>query len=910
MILRALLVLALLAPAPVGAQQARPADPAGVFVVRLEEAAAAGNPQAIVAMGVAPDAPGLRSFAAVAVPRPARVIIKERDRSVLTPAGERLLIEVFSESGGEASITSWRLDLEPDPASATARRIREMEQLTVVTGLYKLALDPATQFDVRNLVVKGTDLTLEMTTGVAFVAKTEDGPTAVVLMGKGRMQFAPSDPAERTQVRILANDDALTSDFDAAFVRVKPEDFKQAFGTGTLVPRAVAGGDLRRASGIFDDYIGQTLNLDLRDLSRDRWSLIPSTGDLIAEVRTRRLGSLTYARSTKDAEDITLFDRKRRRNIAVYASAQKLASRGRFYGEDELVEYDVQHRELDVAFNPDRMWVEGSVALRLRIRAYAVSSITLRLAEALSVRNVATVEHGRLLHLRVIGQNSIIINFPTTLVRNTELTVYVSYGGRLEPQQIDREGLVLDQQGNVQREELVIPIEPQYIYSNRSYWYPQSTVTDYATSSMRVTVPPEFDVVASGRETGLPAPAPGGVEPGQRARKLYVFESERPVRYLSCVISRFQRVATRQLSIPARPPAGTAGPSETAAAAPFSGDGEPGNRAASGEPQAGRPASQVTLNVHANPRQTGRARSMTDRTAAIFEFYAGIVGDAPYESFTLAVTESDLPGGHSPAYFAILNQPLPLTQAVWRNDPVAFDGYPPYFLAHEIAHQWWGQAVGWKNYHEQWLSEGFAQYFAALYAERDRGEETFTGMMRQMRRWAIEQSAQGPVYLGYRLGHIKGEGRVFRALVYNKGAVVLHMLRRLAGDDKFFEGLRRFYTQWRFKKAGTDDFRAAMEKASGLNLAPFFDAWIYGSSIPALRFTSAVGATDVTLKFEHLGEVMPVPVTVTISYGDGSSTDLMVPVTERLVERVVPLKGSVKSIEVNRDHAAVAEIER
>ena len=55
-----------------------------------------------------------------------------------------------------------------------------------------------------------------------------------------------------------------------------------------------------------------------------------------------------------------------------------------------------------------------------------------------------------------------------------------------------------------------------------------------------------------------------------------------------------------------------------------------------------------------------------------------------------------------------------------------------------------------------------------------------------MRRWAIDQSDQGPVYLGYRLGHIRNDGRIFRALVYNKGALTLHMLRKLIGDDVFF----------------------------------------------------------------------------------------------------------------------------
>src|SRR6185503_6127112 len=74
-------------------------------------------------------------------------------------------------------------------------------------------------------------------------------------------------------------------------------------------------------------------------------------------------------------------------------------------------------------------------------------------------------------------------------------------------------------------------------------------VTDYAISRLRVTVPAEFDVVASGTEAGPPAPAPGPVPPGQRARKLFVYEAARPVRYLSCVISRFARVTTRQVMV-------------------------------------------------------------------------------------------------------------------------------------------------------------------------------------------------------------------------------------------------------------------------------------------------------------------------------------------------------------------------
>ena len=138
----------------------------------------------------------------------------------------------------------------------------------------------------------------------------------------------------------------------------------------------------------------------------------------------------------------------------------------------------------------------------------------------------------------------------------------------------------------------------------------------------------------------------------------------------------------------------------------------------------------------------------------------------------MAVIESALPGGHSPGIFRRLEPAAAHVRASrWRNDPASFASYPEFFLAHEVAHQWWGQAVGWRNYHEQWLSEGFAQYFAALYAQKFRGDEVFSSVLRQMRRWAIDESDQGPVYLGYRVGHIKSDGRAFRAVIYNKGAI-------------------------------------------------------------------------------------------------------------------------------------------
>ena len=920
MAVRLLLALACLALASsVAGQPPTPPDAIEKLVARLEQALAKSDRAALLALTVKDtDASTLDEFAEAAGANPTRVVIKERDRLALQGNRQELLIEVFVERGIEAKLATWRVEVRP-PAPKTDPndwRIERLEAVSNVSGLFRLSLNASRQFDVKNLVVRGPDVTIDMASGTAFVAEIPEGITAVVLLGRGRMLFAPPDQAERTQIRIFTGADELQAEFDAAFIRLRPSDFEAKFRAESLVPRPVVQADLRRATEVFDEFLSKTLQIDLTDLSRDRWSLVPTTGDLIAEVRTRRFGNLTYARSGNEAEDITVFDRRRRRNISLYASAEKLESRGRFYSEDELVDYDVLAYEVDATFAPDRYWMNGTAHLRVRVRAAAMTTMTLKLAEAFAVRGVYAPGAGRLLHLRVINQNSLIVNLPTPVFRDNEFTLTVVYSGRLEPTDLDREAIAVQAQER-DREPTQIPLEQRFIYSNNSFWYPQSTVSDYALGTLRVTVPAEYDVVATGMLTGRPAPAsetgPGAIRGG----KTFIFQNDRPVRYLSFIVSRMQQVVATRL--PIRSSLGDFGDVRVAIPDPLA-PTQPGPARASSvaEPSAAVAVAgdetTLALTVKANPRQIGRGRALADQTSSILQFYASIVGEAPYPAFTLAVTENETPGGHSPAYFAMLNQVLPTSPIIWRNDPVNFESFPAFYLAHELAHQWWGQAVGWKNYHEQWLSEGFAQYFAALYAEKALDANVFPSVLRQMRRSGIDTSPQGPIYLGYRLGHIKGERPVFRSLVYNKSAIVLHMLRRLVGDEQFFFGIRRFYAEWRFKKAGTDDFRAAMEAATGRDLGPFFETWIYGVAIPRVAFTyRSPDASSVVVKFEQRGDVAPIPITVTLTYANGETESVMVPVTERVVERTLKLKpggGALRKVEANEDNAALAEIEK
>ena len=895
--LRAALVLSALVVSGGAAPRAQEPDGVRLLLVRLERILQSGDGTAYMeALGASANRDRARDFIGTELlPGANRTVIQERDRQplagTLSGNGFRLIVDAFAEFGSRARAATWRLDVRRTGEAGSDREwtIGDEERLSSVDNLYRIALNAEKAYTARNLRIAAEDLDLTLPEGSVYVGDIDVGVTALVLIGRGTLNFHPPSVTEKGQVKIFCGSDALATAFDATFIRLNPADYDTVISSAALQPKRADAKELRRAQEIFREESQKSFVIDLGDLSRDPWSLLPGQGDFIAEMRTRHYGTLTYAKSGAEAEDITLFDRKQHHNISLYASRDKLARRGVFYNEDELVDYDVLHYDIDVAASPDRQWIDGKTTLRLKVRSFVLGTLTLRLADPLVVQSIVSYEYGRLFGIRVKHQNTLVINLPTAVSRDSELTITIAYAGRLEPQTPDRETMALDGQRQIGDElPMMFAAEASYLYSSRSFWYPQASVSDYATARIRISVPQAIDCVASGElEPGFPTLI-SSAEP--QPRKLYVFSATQPLRYLAFVMSRFARAETATIAFPPKSNGRPAGPEDE------------------GIRVTGSTYRSMNLSVEANPRQLQRGRDLAERAADIAMFYESIVGDSPYSSFTVALIESDLPGGHSPGYFAALNQPLPSSPFVWRNDPAAFSGFPDFFIAHELAHQWWGQAVGWRNYHEQWISEGFAQYFAALYAQRQKGDEVFASVLRQMRKWAIDQSDQGPVYLGYRLGHIRGESRVFRALVYNKGATVLHMLRRFVGDDAFFRGVRRFYWTSRFHKAGTDDFRQAMEKESGRPLERFFDRWIYNAALPKLKVGYRIDGSDVVLRVDQIGELFDLPVTITLQYADRKPADVVVKVGERTVEQRVPLAGVLRGIEVSKDDGTLAEI--
>ena len=160
-------------------------------------------------------------------------------------------------------------------------------------------------------------------------------------------------------------------------------------------------------------------------------------------------------------------------------------------------------------------------------------------------------------------------------------------------------------------------------------------------------------------------------------------------------------------------------------------------------------------------------------------------------------------------------------------------GYGEGLIAHELAHQWFGDMITLRSWPDIWLNEGFATYCVALYYEQQYGFAEYQSEMDKQ--YYNAKLGTGSVYVQDTLN----VGRLFSgSLSYSKGAVVLHMLRHVVGDSLFFAAMKAYATdpQFRFKNASTADFQSVMESVSGKSLQDFFDEWIYGEGYPAYGY--------------------------------------------------------------------------
>jgi hypothetical protein len=765
-------------------------------------------------------------------------------------------VQVFVVTEPLARVEYWRIRLEP---RGERWAIVARETTSEVDGLTHLSLDPAGR-RARGQVLRLEDFSLTMEEGTVFVTPEALGPTGAVFVGRGRVRYAPRPPAEADQLRQYSGAPELDLPVSWAFLRLHPAYYAAALDRPLLEADPGAASRWPEAERIWRERSERAFVLDAA-LPRSPWWLIPSPGDALIDfpwetgsLLWRKKRTLTLAISRAEPEDVNLFDRDRRLEICSYPSGGR-STRGARETDGPI---DILHHDLSVRFEPQQARLSGVATLRLMLRA-PVATLRLRLDDDLVVLSITSPGGGALPFFRVRDQDSLVVSLGSLAQVDRAMAVTIRYAGRHHPAPIDDELVQVNAQA-VNLAEGPYVDSPPLVYSNRTAWHPRPRGEDFATSRVRLDTPRDYLAVSGGELVSIRE---------EEGRVRAEFRQQQPGKFITAAVARFQDVGLRQ-------------------------EGE------------------LALRGFAVPRTKSETQERLRTAEAILGFYTERFGPSPYPFLNVALAEANTPGGHSPPGMVLLQQrpPLARTRSL-PDDPASFPDQPDFFLAHELAHQWWGQGTAPASYRERWLSEAWAQYASALWVRQQQGGRAFLDMMEQMRRWALRHSADGPIHLGRRLGVVRGDPRIFRAVVYDKGAWVLQMLRELLGDEAFFAGARAFLERHRYAIATTDELREALESTSGRDLRPYFEQWIYDTQVPDIlwsRRTERAGAGHrTTVEARPRGLAGPLPLTLAVATASGRQSRRVTLPPEGgswVVETAEPPRGVV----LNEDGTILARL--
>jgi len=271
--------------------------------------------------------------------------------------------------------------------------------------------------------------------------------------------------------------------------------------------------------------------------------------------------------------------------------------------------------------------------------------------------------------------------------------------------------------------------------------------------------------------------------------------------------------------------------------------------------------------VYAQDRDAGFADFATP-TREVLAYYTDYVGPFAYER--LANIQSNSVSGGMEAASAILYSESSVTgtgSVRWRN-----------VVIHEIAHQWFGNAVTEADWDDVWLSEGFATYFTLLYIEHAYGRDEFVRGLQSSRSTVMSFAAKNPAYTIIHQNLSRMED-VTSSHTYQKGSWTLHMLRGVIGSEAFQRGIRAYYARHFNGNATTADFRRAMEEASGQELGWFFEQWLYKPGTLKVAgswsYDAAAGQVRMTLdQVQTDGRLFTMPIEIGV-YSKGQPTPVM-----------------------------------
>jgi aminopeptidase N len=218
-------------------------------------------------------------------------------------------------------------------------------------------------------------------------------------------------------------------------------------------------------------------------------------------------------------------------------------------------------------------------------------------------------------------------------------------------------------------------------------------------------------------------------------------------------------------------------------------------------------------------------------------------------------------------------------------------------IAHEIAHQWFGNSITEENWEHIWLSEGFATYFANLHLENTKGVKVFQNQMESDRQRIISYNKN------FKTPLVDNNYQDLEDLLnpnsYQKGAWVLHMMRQQIGDSLFNESIRKYYNDFKLRNANSKDFQNVIEEVTGYSWTDFFHQWVYSEGHPKIRVEVKISNSKITFDVKQTDKTFDFPLTVKLSLINGQTDFVQLMVSESKQSFTFQTKSKVKSFQLD-----------
>lgn len=687
--------------------------------------------------------------------------------------------------------------------------------LAAYSQLRAASLDASRIAVAENLTLTRGGATFQFKSGTFYALEPVMGQvTALVFVGNGVFSLEPAGEREKKHLARLSGDPSrLEEPFRELVLFCSDSTFTElssdaVFKAGTMDPKAASLlADTRKT---YRDSL--RFNLEAR-IAAGLGSPVQSV--FLADIRGQKHGRFLFSVDPMSGESVSL----------THYSGVTI--------RDTWVSYNPPNYPLAVEralVHTSHVTLDTQVDKRAKMEAEAVSEFTgrvdgprmlyVQLAPSLRVSKVTAADGGELKFIQEAKDKDgdLWVILPKPLAMNEKYSWRVSYTG---------DG-VIRKAGN-----------GNYFVGDRDNWYPKIDVpgesfNDRATYHLTFRNPKELTLVATGK------PVKKSVE-----GKIAVSEWETEVPY-TVIGFNYGDYKTKSLK---------AGDQEITVYA----NSELGNE-----------LKELQMILEQNPalaRANGisvgalNTTGILDRTLAesanALHLFTAYFGPLPYQ--TMSVTQQPA-GNFGQSWPTLVFMPYTsFLDDTARHQLHMDEGRSRQFFqevgAHEISHQWWGHLISWKDYHEQWLSEGFAQFSAGLYIHRAQGEKKFKSFLEADRQFIMSALPEttmrandaGPIWMGTRLSTEKTEG-AYR-LIYAKGDFVLHMLRMMLydfarGDDSRFIALMKDFVQTNAgKAASTADFKAICDKHFGTDMGWFFNQWVYGTDIPKITIEYQISGT-------------------------------------------------------------------